>query len=312
VKIIIGCAALILVIAWWLWTPDKSRAALEAQYAKGPAEFRTVSGIRLHVRVSGPEDAPVVILLHGFGASLQTWDDWAALLPEYRIVRFDLPGFALTGPDPTADYSDERSEEVIESLMGELGVERATLIGHSLGGRIAWRFAADHPDRVDRLVLIAPDGFASPGFAYGKAADVPFVVRAMRYALPRSLLRSTLAASYANPNFLTDELVSRYYDLMLAPGVRAAMIERLEQTVLVDPVPLLSRIRAPTLLVWGEKDAMIPIANSADYRRVLPESTLAAFPGVGHLPQEEAPAQSIQPVRQFLSRESGSREVMMP
>jgi len=66
--------------------------------------------------------------------------------------------------------------------------------------------------------------------------------------------------------------------------------------------PLLGRIRAPALLVWGEKDAMMPIANSADYRRVLPESTLAAFPGVGHLPREEAPTRSIEPVRQFLAR----------
>jgi pimeloyl-ACP methyl ester carboxylesterase len=81
-----------------------------------------------------------------------------------------------------------------------------------------------------------------------------------------------------------------------------AMIARMEQTVRRDPEPLLRPIRAPVLLVWGEKDAMIPFANAADYARVLPESTLASFPQLGHVPQEESPEQSLVPVRAFLGR----------
>ena len=89
---------------------------------------------------------------------------------------------------------------------------------------------------------------------------------------------------------------------MLAPGIRAAMIARMEQTVRRDPEPLLRRIKAPVLLVWGEKDAMILFANAADYARVLPESTLASSPQLGHVPQEELPEQSLVPVRAFLGR----------
>jgi pimeloyl-ACP methyl ester carboxylesterase len=88
---------------------------------------------------------------------------------------------------------------------------------------------------------------------------------------------------------------------MLAPGVRRAMLARMEQTVREDPVPLLRRIRAPVLLVWGEKDAMIPFSNAADYTKVLPHSRLVAFPGLGHVPQEEAPAKSLVPVKAFLA-----------
>jgi pimeloyl-ACP methyl ester carboxylesterase len=96
--------------------------------------------------------------------------------------------------------------------------------------------------------------------------------------------------------------LARYYDLMLAPGVREAMIMRMAQTVLEPPDPLLNRIQAPVLLVWGEKDGMIPNSNAADYQRSLPNSTLALLPGLGHVPQEEDPETSLAPVRAFLAR----------
>ena len=100
----------------------------------------------------------------------------------------------------------------------------------------------------------------------------------MRYFLPKTLVRQSIASAYGNPAALTDETLDRYYDLMLAPGVRQAMIERMEQTVLQDPEPLLRRISAPTLLVWGEKDALIPFSNADDYLRDLP------MPGSSHSP----------------------------
>ncbi|RYY97290.1 MAG: hypothetical protein EOO24_19995 [Comamonadaceae bacterium] len=88
---------------------------------------------------------------------------------------------------------------------------------------------------------------------------------------------------------------------MRAPGAREAMLSRMAQTVLVDPVPLLQTIRAPTLLLWGERDAMIPFANSADYLKALPQARFAPLPGVGHLPQEEAPVTSLALVQAFLA-----------
>ena len=101
------------------------------------------------------------------------------LSDRFRVVRFDLPGFGLTGPDPTNDYSDARAVAVLAALMDTLSVQHASLIGNSMGGKLAWQFAAEHPDRVDKLVLISPDGFASPGFEYGKKAEVPTVAKAV-------------------------------------------------------------------------------------------------------------------------------------
>ncbi len=286
----------------WLYTPDKQRAALEAQYAGPPSVFLDVAGIRLHVRDTGPRAAPAVIFLHGFGSSLQTWEDWAQELErDHRVIRYDLPGFGLTGPDPSRDYTDRRSIAVLVALMDRLGVARASIVGYSMGGRIAWTFAAQNPKRVDKLVLISPDGFASPGLEYGVAPRTPLMMRALPYVLPSFMLRPSLAAAYANPDALSDALFRRYRDMMLAPGVRGAIVDRMSQQVLADPAPLLARIEAPTLLMWGEKDGMIPFANSADYLRALPHATLAALPGVGHLPQEEAPA-TVGILREFLDR----------
>ena len=294
-------AALAVLLALWLWTPDKPRSELEARYLASPADLVKVGEWRLHVRDTGPKDAPTVLMLHGFGSSLHTWEAWAqALSGTHRVIRLDLPGHGLSEPDPANDYTDARSLKLLNALMDQLGVARASFVGHSIGGRIAWTFAARHPERTERLVLVAPDGFASPGFEYGKATEVPAVLGLMRYVLPRSVLRMNLAPAYANPDALTDELTTRYHDLMLAPGARDAMFKRLQQTVLTDPLPLLGTIAAPTLLLWGEADAMIPVANAQDYLGAVKGSRLVTLPAVGHLPQEEAEQASLKAVVEFL------------
>ncbi|MBB4002286.1 MAG: alpha/beta hydrolase [Aurantimonas endophytica] len=298
--------ALIVVAAlalglYWLWTPDRSRVALEAAYMDSPDDMIEVDGVWLHVRDSGPREAPALIMLHGFGSSLHTWEPWAeALGDRYRVVRFDIPGTGLSGLDPTGDYSDERTLDVLRALMDRLAIDKATLIGNSMGGRFAWRFAAAHPERVERLVLISPDGFASHGLEYGKRPDVPAMVQLMRYVLPRSMLRMNLVPAYADPLRLSEATVDRYYDLLLAPGARDATIARMGQVELVEPPPLLATITAPTLLLWGEKDAMIPVANAADYQAALPDSRLVVLPDLGHVPHEEAPAEALVPVAAFL------------
>ncbi len=292
---------LVAALAFWLWTPDKDRRVLEARYLADPGEMIDLAGWHLRVRDSGPRDAPAVILLHGFGASLDTWDAWSQVLGQrHRVIRFDLPGSGLSAPDPANDYTDARSVALLIALMDHFGLARASIVGHSIGGRIAWTFAALHPERVDRLVLVAPDGFASPGFEYGKAPAVPAMLQAMRFVLPKAVLRMNLVPAYANPDVLTDAVTTRYHDLMLAPGARAAMLARMQQTVLVDPVPLLKRIRAPTLLIWGERDAMIPFANSADYLAAIPNVARVAIANAGHVVQEEAADASVKAAVDFL------------
>jgi pimeloyl-ACP methyl ester carboxylesterase len=292
----------IIAAGIWAWTPDRTRAELREKYANASTRYLMVGGTELRIRDTGPRDAPAVVLLHGFGSSLETWEPWAQTLSlNYRVVRFDLPGCGLSEPDRTGDYGDARSVGLVKDLMDRLGIETAALIGNSMGGRIAWQFAAAFPARTSKLVLISPDGFASPGFQYGKAPRVPALLHLMKYFLPRALLSMNLAAAYADPTRLTASVVDRYYELLLAPGNREAMLDRMRQSVLEDPVPLLQHIRTSTLLLWGKKDRLIPYGNAADYLASMPNAALVSFADLGHVPHEEAPAESLKPVEKFLA-----------
>ena len=130
--------------------------------------------------------------------------------------------------------------------------------------------------------------------------EVPATLGLMRHVLPKPLLRMNLQGAYAQPESLSDAVTTRYHDLILAPGARQAMLDRLAQTVLQEPGPLLRQIQAPTLLVWGEADAMIPVSNASDYLQAITGSRLVSWPKVGHLPQEEAAQLSLKAVVDFL------------
>jgi pimeloyl-ACP methyl ester carboxylesterase len=292
----------------WLYAPDKDRAALEAQYAGPPSSFVTVSGLRMHVRDTGARDAPAVLLLHGFGASLHTWDAWALTLEKtHRVIRVDLPGAALTGADPTGDYSDERAVQLLLSLMDELQLPQAIVVGHSMGGRIAWKLAAQtaaqQPQRVSHLVLIAPDGAKADGRDDSVPTAPGLAARLLQVALPKALVRRGLASAYADPHALSEATVDRYHDLLLAPQVRAAMLARLsQQTPAPSPEAAqgLALVSVPVLLLWGEQDRLIAPAQAQEFLRLMPQARLVLLPGVGHLPHEEAPAASLPLLLSFL------------
>ena len=300
--IALAFVAFILVAALYLWTPDKSKAELEKIYGSPKNAYVSALGVQLHYQDTGPSKNTIPILfLHGFGASLQTWDTWAqALSEDYRVHSVDLPGFGLTGEDPSGIYTDQRSVEVLEAFLKELKILKVVLVGNSMGGKFAWQFAARYPNQVSKLVLISPDGYASPGIEYGKKSEVPAIAELYRYFFSKDFLAMNLEPAYANPGTLNDALVNRYYDLMLAPGVRGAILARMQQTVLQDPVPSLASIQVPTLLIWGEKDAFIPISNSNDYLKVMPNAKRVSLPNIGHLPQEEQPSIGLQVLKEFL------------
>ena len=294
--------SLIFLAALYLWAPDKSKAELEKTYGSSKNAYVTALGVNLHFQDSGPSKNPIPILfLHGFGASLQTWDSWAqALSEDYRVISVDLPGFGLTGEDTSGIYNDQRSVEVLEAFLKKLKITKVVLVGNSMGGKFAWQFAARYPNQVSKLVLISPDGYASHGIEYGKKSEVPAIAQLYRYFFSKDFLAMNLEPAYANPNTLNEALVTRYYDLMLAPGVRGAILARMQQTVLQDPVPSLASIQVPTLLIWGEKDAFIPISNSNDYLKVMPNAKRVSLPNIGHLPQEEQPSIGLQVLKDFL------------
>jgi len=296
-------AALFLTQSLWLaWTPDLSRERLLQSYAGTGTAQLMVGDQAYFIQDTGPRDAPTLVLLHGFGASLQTWDAWAAELEkQWRGVRMDVPAFGLTGPAVNNDYSDEADVARLLALLDQLGLQHVALGGHSMGGRIAWNFAAAHPERVSHLLLVSPDGFPDPRSTSEQTYKVSPWLGLMKYSLPAWALKMGVAPAYGDDTLLNPQTLRRYQDMMRAPGVRAALIERMRQTRNSDPVPRLQNLKMPVLLVWGDKDAFIPISNAQDYLKAIPHAVLASIPQAGHVVHEEAPLPSVQAVKAFLN-----------
>ena len=298
----IGFGATILaVVMYGLWTPDLERAELEKRYAASSTQTIELDGLKVHYKETGPQGAPALLLLHGFGSSLQAWDDWSVKLEQkYRVIRLDLPGFGLTGASPDHDYSEEKDLAILTHFANKLGLDKFSVIGHSMGGKMAWSLAAAQPDRVQALVLMAPDGFPETKDIGTKPYEVPAIMGLIKYVLPKYLVRKSIEPAFAEADALNDALVNRYYDMLRAPGVRGAILERSNQTIYTDPVPRLKAIKAPTLLIWGEQDQMIPSTNAQSYATVLSNSTTVLIPKLGHLLQEEQPEKGLAAVMQFL------------
>jgi pimeloyl-ACP methyl ester carboxylesterase len=169
-----------------------------------------------------------------------------------------------------------------------------------MGGKMAWSLAASQPERVQALVLMAPDGFPETKDIGTKPYEVPAIMGLIKYVLPKYLVQKSIEPAFVQADALNDALVNRYFDMLRAPGVRGAILERSNQTIYTDPVPRLKAIKAPTLLIWGEKDQMIPSTNAQSYANVLSNSTTVLIPKLGHLLQEEQPEKGLAAVMQFL------------
>lgn len=297
-----GAAALAFI-----WAPDRSVAELSARWAPPPSTFIRVGAHTLHLRDEGPRDSlPPIVLLHGTSASLHTWDAWTdSLIPTRRVVRFDLPGFGLTGPSPDDDYRIITYAELVVAVLDSLRIPRAVLAGNSLGGEIAARVSSLAPERVTALILVDPAGFRieSQSIPIGfQLARNPVTAPVLKHVLPRKIVRSTVENVFGDPTRVTDALVDRYFELTLREGNRAALPIRFQQESNGADTAYFSAITAPTLILWGDKDRLIPPEHSARWLRAVKGSVLVRYPQLGHVPHEEGPAETLRDVRRFLAR----------
>ncbi|MEE2565678.1 alpha/beta fold hydrolase [Hyphobacterium marinum] len=260
-----------------------------------------VAGLRTRVRIEGADDAPALILIHGFSVSLESFDAWAAdLATDYRVIRPDLPGHGLTGPDPESRYSVPQTADFVGGLMDTLGIDTAIIGGNSLGGLAAWRFAADHPDRVTALVLVAPGGYSINGVTEEPVA-VPAPVAAYLLNAPAPFVAAATAQLYGDPSRLDPAVSERIAAMMARDGNGAAMVARLEVFTLPEPGADLARITAPTLILHGGADRMIPLDHSRQMSAAIPNARLVTHDDLGHVPHQEDPQRTLGDVRNFLS-----------
>ncbi len=285
--------------------PDQSVESLKSKWAQPPSQFLEIAGMQIHLRDEGPKDDPSpIVLIHGTSASLHTWDGWSqALKDQRRVIRFDLPAFGLTGPDPKNNYTIERYAEVVIAVLDALNVEKAILVGNSLGGYIAWATTVLHPQRVVKLALVDSSGypFKAKSMPIGfKLAMTPVIRDLIKDVLPRSLVEKSIKSVYGNPDLVSQELVSRYFDLTTREGNRNALVERFTQT---KPGAMASRvpeINIPTLIMWGAKDELIPPELAENFRKNIKGSQVIMFDELGHVPHEENPQITVAAFKEFI------------
>ena len=304
------------------YRPDIPKDQMRERWADESSQFLDILGSEVHLKdgaaSAGDAKAPVLVLIHGTASSLHTWDAWVdALGDDYRIVRFDLQGYGLTGANAEADYSIERQIRVGEAILDRLGVESAIIGGNSLGGFVSWRWALAHPKRVEGLILVdaaglpmtalaSDDGEAPPprktAFSLG---TTPVVKHLITKITPRFLVEDSLKDVYGDDSKITPQLIRRHYDMLLAEGNRQALQTALQQR---REIPLEERdqwqqiptIQAPTLILWGGQDHWIPVALGKKFDELLPNSEIRIYPDAGHVPMEELPAETATDVRAWL------------
>jgi pimeloyl-ACP methyl ester carboxylesterase len=287
-------------------SPELEVEALVARWAMPPSDFIDLAGQLVHLRDEGPREDPLpIVFLHGTGASLHTWEGWAqGLRATRRVIRFDLPGFGLTGPRADADYHPQADAHFTLALLDHLGVRRAVLVGSSLGGEVAWRAALLAPARIERLVLVAPAGAPLPPEAAvplpWTIARLPVVNRAVEWVLPRELVRAALAEAWGDAAGPPRELVDRHHDLLLRSGNRRALMQRLAQWQPGAQPGLVAQVTQPTLIVWGGRDRLIPVATAQWFAAQIAGSRIVVFDELGHLPHEEDAARTLGPVADFV------------
>lgn len=309
-KLVGGLILLTAILLAVSRAPDLPPSALVARWAAPPSDFIDVGGQIVHLRDEGPrQDEEPIVLLHGTGASLHTWEGWVQVLRKSRrVITLDLRGFGLTGPAADGDYRVQSDVALVIALLERLKLPRVVLGGNSLGGEIAWRTALAAPDRVSRLLLVDSAGYAflpqeiPLGF---RLASLPVVRHLAQSILPRAITAASLRSVYGNPDRVTPALVDRYFQLTLREGNRGALIDRLAQHRWGADAERIRDIRQPTLILWGRLDRLIPLDSAERFARDIPGSTLTILDGLGHVPQEEDPLRSLEPVLGFLGLAPG-------
>ena len=271
----------------------------EARWAEG------ADGLRVHYRVSGPEDGRPLVLIHGTAASLHTWEPLRARLDDrYRVIAYDQPGHGLTGPHPARDYTYDGMADGLEAVLAAEGIDRAVLIGNSMGGWVAWRHALARPDQVAALVLLDASGIPTEEASEG---NLGFTLMrsglgraAMQRLTPRAAVEASLRQSVSNGAVVTDEAVDRYWELLRYPGNRQAAGDQFT-AARIDASDRLGAVVAPTLVLWGVEDRLVPVSSAQGFVKKMPNAEAVLYEGIGHLPMEEAPDAVAADVRTFLS-----------
>lgn len=308
---LVGLAALVAGGAYLaLKRPDIPYETLAARYESAASRYLDLpGGVHMHYRDQGQSSGPTLLLIHGFSASLHTWEPWVERLGDrYRILSLDLPGHGLTRAPAGYQASMEAFRDIVAEFARAQELTRFAIAGSSMGGNVAWEYALAHPDQVEALILVDASGWED---TREEAQEEPTIFKLLRNPTVGPILRDLdntrlirqgLEASFADPAFVDETMVARYSELARAPGHRDILLQltlgfRARNYATTERLAPLSM---PVLILWGDQDRLVPPEHAQLFREAIPQSQFIMFENVGHIPQEEVADVSATAVDEFL------------
>lgn len=315
-----GLWALFAALA--LWTPDLDWATLERAYLRDRQDLRVVDGVRWHVRDEGQAEDGTLVLVHGFASDLQTWNVWAdSLRSRYRVVRMDLPGFALSGPVAGGDYGLHRQCQRLDALLTEMQVGTPPMsgsvggsaanpviwVGHSMGADLVAQCAAQSDRPPQGVVLIAPPRLVSETSRTQTTNQAPPWMAWFAWALPRRLVQQGLSLAHAVQSPPSEAEVDRSFAMLRAPGVRSAILQmgtqRRADSAVADAR---ASFQGPVWVAVGDQERLLNFGSMGDLgprmTRRWPQAQLKMYPNAGHMVHEDAAEALTEDVRRFATQ----------
>lgn len=274
------------------------------KYAYPNSQFMELDGMNVHYRING-DTGETVVLLHGTASSLHTWEAWTDELSKYyRVVSFDMPGFGITGPEPNGVYTRERYLKFLGDVLDRLEIDSCYMAGNSFGGYMTWSYAARNPERVKKIAILNSSGYPrgdqpTPiSFRMQKQEWLrPFIT----HITPKFLVEKSVKVVYYDDSKITDELVQRYMNLLLREGNRSGLMGKTQQ-ITYDFTDEIKQVKCPTLIMWGDQDALVNVEAAYRFDEDIPNSELLIYENMGHVPMEEIPERSVNDFIAFLRK----------
>jgi pimeloyl-ACP methyl ester carboxylesterase len=255
---------------------------------------------------SAASQLPPVLLLHGANLSLESWEPWLQRLEgAVRLIAVDLPGHGLTGAIAEGDYSLSGMVAFVDAFTRCLRLDQPfVLAGHSYGGEIAWRFAIQHPERIAKLILVAPAGLSEAGGPSGRIYRLvrrPLGPLLLHLLASRERFAAGLRATFYDEALVTPDMIERCWQFSRRRGTPAATIARIRSQRL-EPAMIarLGEIRAPTLILWGRDDPVFPAQLGNVLTKSIPNARLIGYESCGHHPMAEQSERTSSDVIAFL------------
>jgi pimeloyl-ACP methyl ester carboxylesterase len=303
--IVIALLVIFLLIPYWIF--DEESKILDDVMRRGlPGQFIKLSDGYVHYELSGPDDGQVAVLIHGISTPYFVWDDTRPALAKagFRVLRYDLYGRGFSDR-PDVIYNEDLFDRQLLELLSALNISKPVdLVGSSMGGAIAVIFAARHPEKVRKLVLIAPAGYPVKVPVAGKIGRLPVVGDYMMYAFGNPILSGLIKNNFSKPDKLS-AFSDNFSKQTQYAGFKRALQSTLRNFNLDDQKTAFGAVGKQgrkVMLIWGREDKIIPFGNNEMVRAAIHDAEFHSLDGAGHIPHYEEPERVNPLIVDFMRR----------